>query len=60
VQVYRDDQRYADAYPLEVPENVDYRENIKEPADAPAKTGLNYLDLLKEKDAQGLSYFKKE
>ncbi len=60
VQLYRDDQRYADAYPLEVPENVDYRENIKEPADAPEKTGLNYLDLLKEKDAQGLSYFKKE
>ncbi len=60
VQVYRDDQRYADAYPLEVPENVDCRKNIQEPEDTPQKTGLNYLDLLKEKDTEGLSYFKKE
>lgn len=61
IQVYCDSKRYDDAYPLEIPENVDFEAiTAKPPADDPPKTGLNYLELLKEKSKQGLSYSKEE
>lgn len=55
VQVYWDGQRYADAYFLTIPEQVDFA--IVPEVEAPKPTtGLNYLELLKEKHQQGLSY----
>lgn len=60
VQVYCDSQRFADAYLLQVPEQVDFTAVTVVPEDPPVKTGLNYLDLLKHKGAQGLSYAKQE
>jgi transposase InsO family protein len=60
VQVYCDSKRYADAYPLKVPEHVDFEAVAEAPADNPQKTGLNYLELLKQKSRQGLSYSKQE
>jgi len=56
VQVYCDNQRYPDAYRLEVPEHIDHRSTTEEPAVLQPVTGLNYLDLLKQKEKQGLSY----
>jgi transposase InsO family protein len=58
VQVFRDNQRYPDAYRLEVPEHIDYGSTAEEPVVEQPATGLNYLDLLKQKDKQGLSYTK--
>lgn len=59
VQVYRDNQRYSDAYLLEVPEHVEYGA-VKETTTEPPKTGINYLELLKQKDRQGLAYVELE
>lgn len=60
VQVYCNSQRYADAYLLQVPEQVDFSAVTEVPKDSTVKTGLNYLDLLKHKGEQGLSYAKQE
>ncbi len=60
VQVYFDNQRYTDAYRLEVPENVDFDAAKEEPEVVPPHTGLNYLKMLEEKDRQGLSYLDLE
>jgi len=59
VQVYRDNQRYSDAYLLEVPEQVDYSA-VQEPETEGPVTGLNYLELLKQKDRTGLTYTELE
>lgn len=59
VQVYRDNQRYRDAYLLEVPEHVEHGA-VKETATFPPQTGINYLELLKQKNRQGLAYVKLE
>ena len=59
VQVYRDNQRYSDAYLLEVPEHVEYGA-VKETVTEPPQTGINYLELLKQKDRQGLAYAELE
>lgn len=55
VQVYRGNQRYSDAYLLEVPEHVEHGA-VNETVTEPPKTGINYLELLKQKDRQGLAY----
>ncbi|RJX27460.1 MAG: hypothetical protein C4554_04300 [Dethiobacter sp.] len=55
VQVYRENQRYSDAYLLEVPEHVEHGA-VKETVTEPPQTGINYLELLKQKDRQGLAY----
>ncbi len=60
VQVYCDSQRYADAYPLEIPEHIDFSAITKAPEVERSATGLNYLELLKEKNKQGLSYSELE
>lgn len=60
VQVYCDSQRYADAYPLEIPEQIDFSAATKTPDVDHTATGLNYLELLKEKDQQGLSYSERK
>ena len=57
VQVYLGSQRYADAYVLEIPEQVDFAAVPEVEAPQPT-TGLNYLELLKERHQQGLSYLK--
>lgn len=57
VQVYWEGQRSADAYLLKVPEQVEFPD-VKEEDVPPPATGLNYLELLKEKQTQGLSYPK--
>lgn len=58
VQVYCNGQRYADAYLLKVPEQVDFKDVAKEIDTPQPATGLNYLELIKQKDQEGLSYFK--
>ena len=60
VQVYCDSQRYADAYQLKIPEKVDFTAVTEAPEINQAATGLNYLELLKQKNKQGLSYSKPE
>lgn len=60
VQVYCNSMRYTDAYPLEIPEHVDFEAATEAPTNNPPKTGLNYLELLKHKDKQGLSYVEEE
>lgn len=60
VQVYCDAQRYADAYPLEIPEHIDFSAVTKAPEVERTATGLNYLELLKKKHRQGLSYSELE
>jgi putative transposase len=60
IQVYYDGQRYSDAYPLNIPEHVDYRAKPKEADVNQPKTGLNYLELLKEKSQEGLSYYRRD
>ena len=55
IQVYRDNQRYSDAYLLEVPEHVEHGTAEDTEIIQPA-TGLNYLELLKQKNQQGLFY----
>ncbi len=59
VQVYREQQRYSDACLLAVPEEVDHGA-AKEPETQGAVTGLNYLELLKQKDRTGLTYAELE
>ncbi|MDO9535629.1 MAG: DDE-type integrase/transposase/recombinase [Bacillota bacterium] len=59
VQVYRDNQRYSDAYLLAVPEHVEHGA-VKETITEPTQTGINYLELLKQKDRQGLAYAELE
>jgi len=59
VQVYCDNQRYSDAHLLVVPEQVD-QGTAKEPETEGPVTGLNYLELLKQKDRQGLTYVELE
>lgn len=59
VQVYCDSKRYEDAYLLKVPEHVDFEAVAEVPADNPPPTGLNYLELLKQKGKQGISYSKR-
>jgi len=56
VQLYWENQRYPDAYLLKVPEQVDHSAITEEPEVNQPATGLNYLELLKEKDDTGLSY----
>lgn len=60
VQVYCDGQRYADAYLLKIPEHVDHGAVAEEIGVTRPATGLNYLELLKQKNQQGLSYSKLE
>lgn len=60
VQVYCDSKRYSDAYPLKIPEHVDFNTVTELPEENISKTGLNYLELLKQKNEQGLSYSKLE
>lgn len=59
VQVYRDNQRYSDAYLLAVPEHVEHGA-VKETVTEPPQTGINYLELLKQKYRQGLAYAELE
>ncbi len=59
VQVYRDNQRCSDAYLLVVPEHVEHGA-VKETTVEPPQTGINYLELLKQKDRQSLAYAKLE
>ena len=60
IQIYCDDQRYADAYPLEVPEHVNFKVKKEDDTEiAQPKTGLKYLEMLKERDKEGLSNHKK-
>jgi hypothetical protein len=57
VQVYRDNQRYSDAYLLKIPEHVNHGAATTEKIDiATSATGLTYLELLKQKNQQGLAY----
>lgn len=58
VQVYCNNQRYADAYPLKIPEQVNFKAVTKEIDNPQPATGLNYLELIKQKDQQGISYSK--
>lgn len=60
IQVYCDSHRYADAYPLKIPEQIDFSAVTKAPEVDQAPTGLNYLELLKQKNKQGLSYSELE
>lgn len=60
VQVYCDSQRYADAYPLKIPEHVDFAAVTEVHEVNQAATGLNYLELLKQKNQQGLSYSERK
>jgi len=58
VQVYCDGRRYADAYLLKIPEHVAHAAAAEEINIPQPSTGLNYLELLKQKNRQGLSYSK--
>ncbi len=65
IQVHFDGKRYEDAYPLTVPEKIDY--SVKEEVENTAEpTGINYLELLRKKEEEEgrevLSYstFKEE
>lgn len=60
VQVYYNGQRYADAYLLNVPEQVNFKAAVKEEDSPQPATGLNYLELIKQRDQQGLSYSKSQ
>ena len=55
-QVYYNDKKFADARLLEVPEHIDFSLSPPKDDSPPVKTGLNYLNLLKEQEDKGLSY----
>ncbi len=56
VQVHYENQRYTDAYLLSVPEHVDFGKVVEEADVIQEPTGLSFLELLKKRAHQGLSY----
>ena len=60
VQVYYQQERYPDAYPVTLPEHTYTSEEEKEPVEAENHSGLNFLSTLRNNHREGLTFSQKE